>query len=283
MALQTLTEAVAQLRAELENGASRPRLVADWQAQIPSGSRWSPEMLGNADCPTCKGMGYVRFDLPINHTLFGKLFICECAQEKAQARDMRRLQSVSRLAPDDLRLAWLGMIQTPAIENARLAMRRTLERGWGWVYAHGGPGPGKTLLLKTAVAESVRAGKSAVFVEWADLLQHLRDGYGQEDYPSRLENWRRVELLAIDEFKRAKDSDWVEEVKARLLSYRYEQAVYRKSITLFASNFGPAMIDDWLADRMSDGRFDVLDRLAGGGVVEVDGPSLRPAMVAEDE
>lgn len=70
---------VNQVIAEMKEARLAPRLVRDWRAMIPEGSRWNPGDPGRPTCRICEGTGYVRLDLPVGHKYFGKLFACECA------------------------------------------------------------------------------------------------------------------------------------------------------------------------------------------------------------
>lgn len=267
--MQTLSEALATMRAQVPS----KRLVPNWSEYVAPGSRWRPGDVGDPDCPDCKGIGYMRLDVPVGHEFFGKLLICECSQDRINAARTEKLQRASALEPEDLALNWGQIMRTPAIDGAIEATRQALARGWGWVYLWGPPGPGKSLVLKCAVADMVRAGRDAVYANWSDMLQHMRAGYDAGDFDDRVEAWRSVSVLAIDEYGRAKDTDWAREIRNRVMNQRYETAVVRKSITLFASNFPPDDGEDWLTDRIRDGRF---------RVVEVNGPSMRPSMEAEE-
>src|SRR5258708_4339232 len=138
--------------------------------------------VGDPDCPICHGLGYLRNDAPVGSSEtraareFGRLSPCECAASRLKAQQAIRLSTETGMAEADLALGWGQLYQTAGIAEAITAVRHTLTRGWGWVYLHGEPGPGKTVLLKTAVAETVRAGVGAVFISWPDLLRHMRGG-----------------------------------------------------------------------------------------------------------
>jgi DNA replication protein DnaC len=233
--------------------------------------------LGDPDCPHCHGLGYVRDEVALTGRdayapkEFGKVHACQCAQSRIQAAQTVRLRSETGMDESDLQLGWGQLYRTPGTTDAVTAVRQTLARGWGWAYLWGEPGPGKTVLLKTAVAETARAGAGAVFVTWADLLNHMRRGYAEGDYDERLEAWRSVPVLAVDEYGRAKESEWVREAQTLVFNHRYESALAKKTVTLFASNFAPDSehVDDWFYDRLRDGRF---------RIVKVAGPSLRPDM-----
>lgn len=266
--MQTLADAISKMRVQTPQN----RLVPNWSEYVPEGSRWRPGDVGNPDCPDCKGVGYVRLDVPIGHEFFGKLLACECSQERIANARREKLQRASALMPEDFDLQWGGIMRTPAINEAIEATRQAMARGWGWVYLWGPPGPGKSLVLKCAVADLVRQGKEAVYANWSDMLQHMRSGYDDGDFDARVDAWRAVGVLAIDEYGRSKETEWAREIRNRVMNSRYETAaIARKSVTLFASNFPPDEGEDWLSDRIYDGRFKV---------VQVQGPSMRPGMEA---
>ena len=266
-------QSISAVLAELTAQARRRPVVASTDNYVPYGSRWVPGDVGDPECPECKGLGYLRLDLQPGQPHFGELFVCDCAAARVASVEARRLASASMLAPEDLALTWAGIVQTPGISAAVQAVKATLQRGYGWVYLWGPPGPGKTLVLKTAVAETLRARKPAVMAMWADVLDHLRAGYNDQTYDERIQAWRSTPLLAVDEYARAKESDWVAEARAKVFNPRYESAAsHKRTVTLFASNFAPEKGEDWFADRILDGRFTV---------VEVTGPSMRPLMEAE--
>jgi len=265
--MESLHSAINRIQG---NRSESRRLVDDWQSTLPADSRWRPGDLGEPACPVCHGIGYVRVEAPVGHPLFGKLFVCDCAEQGLRAVQLASLQAASALSVADLAINWSSVTTTNAVVGLALqAVRATLNAGSGWCFIWGPPGPGKTLLLKAAVAQAIRDGQPAVYANWADLLQHLRAGYDKGDYDERVERWRTVKVLAVDEFGRAKDTEWTREAQARIFNQRYESALGQETVTLFASNWPPEKSDDWFADRVRDGRF---------RVVELAAPSMRPLM-----
>ena len=234
--------------------------------------------LGDPDCPHCHGLGYVRDEVALggrNDTRapaeYGKVHPCACSEARIKIAQTAVLRGQTGMDDVDLGLSWTGLYETPGTGAAIAAVRHTLGRAWGWVYLWGEPGPGKSMLLKTAVAETVRSGVGAVFVTWPDLLNHMRRGFKDGDYDERVEAWRSVPVLAVDELGRAKESEWVSEAEVLIFNHRHESALRHQTITLLAGNFAPdsERIDDWFYDRLRDGRYQI---------VHVSGPSLRPAM-----
>ena len=49
-------------------------------------------------CPFCKGLGYLRRDVPISHPDFGKLVPCSCQLERLASVQLGRLDQLPREA-----------------------------------------------------------------------------------------------------------------------------------------------------------------------------------------
>lgn len=238
-------------------------------------------------CPVCGGTGRVRRDLPVDHRDFGKLVACPDRSHNGerQAHLLRQsgLKSHERLYRVD------NLVEMDATTPELIAaLREFLDEPAGWLYIWGGPGNGKTLALMAAVAEFIRRGIPALYISLADLLnvmretfkfpQHSRASEMGEDawrrwdtYQARFERVRDVPLLAIDEFdgNKINETDFAIEFRARLIDHRYRDAVAHKTFTLLAGNDDPALLPQWIYDRVRDGRFKVFEHR---------GQSVRPAM-----
>jgi DNA replication protein DnaC len=143
----------------------------------------------------------------------------------------------------------------PTLDAAVAAIREVLERGWGWVYLWGPPGTGKTLALQVAVAESAVSGRAAAWAELPDVLGTLRSAFADNSHEARVNDWRTVPVLALDEMGRDSGTDWTAEVTHRVLGYRYTQALQeRRGVTLFAANYSPEHLGDALESRVRDRR-----------------------------
>jgi len=53
--------------------------------------------LGDPNCPQCRGVGYVRYDVPFGHEKFGKLESCVCRAKDVAAGARSRLFAMSNL------------------------------------------------------------------------------------------------------------------------------------------------------------------------------------------
>lgn len=226
------------------------------------------EILCIPDCEICGGSGYYRVQVPFDDPRFGKMLIC-------QNVDRSTLPGISPIGLDRSEissLTWDILVNEPGIGLAINTVKETLERGFGWVFLYGGFGVGKTFIQKIAVAEVIRSGKDAAYVRMAEILDHLRESFQegiQESENERLAYWSKLPILAIDEFDRARNTEYMNERRFVLMDRRYEGAARENSITILSSNEDPSNLPGYLYDRVCDGRFKIIC---------LSGESFRPGM-----
>lgn len=76
--IKTISDVMAELKHTHTNNS---KLVRDWRAMLPPGSRWFPSCPGNPACKACEGIGYLRIEgLRVGHPYFGKLVLCDCTR-----------------------------------------------------------------------------------------------------------------------------------------------------------------------------------------------------------
>lgn len=183
------------------------------------------------------------------------------------------------LSPYELNgLEWSVVKDIGNAWKAMEAVRRILLTGYGWLFLWGDHGQAKTLLLKIAIAEVIRYGTESAYTSMVGMMDNFKKAFGlrsgdSPDAESRIEFWQQIPVLAIDEFNRVKESDWVDERRFALMDTRYTQAIQHESITLIASNTSPEQQDSYLRDRILDGRFEV---------IELKGPSVRKSIHDKD-
>lgn len=226
------------------------------------------------DCELCGGIGYIRHDLHYTHPMFGRVELCPNV-DHWQFPFARRFGITKDEAE---RLGWTFVLDGNNARRGVTAARALLSRGYGWLYLWGEPGLAKTLILKIAVAEWLRQEKTGSYARMAAIIDHMRAAF-DTDEPSiaseeRLSWWADVPLLAVDELDRFRPTDFAQERAYLLFDRRYEDAAARKSATIFASNRAPSDLPPYLADRVYDGRFEI---------VKLQGESYRPLLRYEDK
>jgi DNA replication protein DnaC len=254
---------VASSFSLLHQGASTPEGIEVAREEIRR-----KQCLCNPDCPTCHGIGYVRYDVDITDPRFGKMYPCPNTLWEVYGKKIG-------LDLVDKDLTWESLVDMNDIGTAAEAVKEVLNRGFGWVYIWGDYGVAKSLVLKIAVATAVRetGNPIATYVRMAELLDNLRAAFDtnnpSEQSQVKMDWWTNVKTLCIDEFDRIRDTAYSTERRFVLMDRRYEDACARKSITIISSNGDPAMMDGYLRDRIFDGRFKV---------IHIAGKSVRPMM-----
>ncbi len=112
-------------------------------------------------------------------------------------------------------------------QNLQEAYRKALnfaQSPEGWLIFTGANGCGKTHLA-AAIANHLRQeGKSALFIEVSDLLDHLRSTFSPESrvsYDKLFERIKKAPILILDDFGEQAATPWAQEKLYQLINYRY--------------------------------------------------------------
>lgn len=216
---------------------------------------------GDPDCPICKGVGYVRHDVPEGHPHFGKVFDCQCRLARVEAErqaHLRKLGGLEHLA--DKTLASFNPegvgISTPERNNLQRSYEGVADytqNPQGWLVITGGYGCGKTHLAAAIANAQIEAGNKVLFVTAPDLLDHLRSAFSPdvgegEGYDARFEEVRTTPLLILDDLGVENQTPWVLEKLYQLLNYRYNARLP----TVITTNYNLADLELRLRSRLSD-------------------------------
>jgi DNA replication protein DnaC len=224
-------------------------------------------------CPVCGGLGYIKYDLPPTHPEFGRWHLCPETEWHASDRSARLINSSGLLEGERWTLERLAELEEDTTGMVEL-LCKWLSRPRGWLYLWGPFGTGKTVALQAAVYEFCLRGIPAYYSTFADLLdvmqgaftppQARRDedmhGWQRHDtYLSRLRRLQRIPLLAIDEFEKHKETEWVKQFRTQLVDIRYRTAISddkrARTYTLWAGNADPKSLPGYIWDRIDDNRF----------------------------
>lgn len=233
-------------------------------------------VLCRPDCPTCGGVGYVRYDVPVDDPRFGKLTVCPNIPPESSMHDGHGL-TVEQIRS----LSWKDIKLRENVHDAILVLHRVLKSGNGLVYLYGGAGLAKTMLLQIACAEWARMGCGVFrFTTQKDMLDDMRTAF-DDDEPQRAilqkqDKYIGYPLLALDEVTTERSTEFKVEQFFHVVNKRHEAGTERREgfVTLMAGNVSPKELDYRVMDRLTDGR-NVIFRMTGD--------SYRPAMRYEPE
>lgn len=246
--LEQIAETAAALKAKLQAGQhlTQGRALDD-----------NPANTGpcRPDCPVCQGLGWIRQDLPRNHPDFGRLQLCP----QVIPWTVTGPEKYGLVRSEVESLTWDSVLPIGHAQEAARVVRAVIEQGAGWVYLYGNHGQAKSLILRVAVAEALRAGKFAAYANMADVIGHIQRAFDYDnpnrESEDRLDWWGSLGLLALDEFDRFNQTRWATASQFRLMDSRNVAAIRGESVTLIASNQAPDQLDSYYQSRIQDGRF----------------------------
>ncbi len=215
--------------------------------------------VGDPQCPICRGVGYIRLDVPVGHPHFGKLFPCTCRMAELQTRRDETLRSLGNLealkrftfdtfCPDG---HGLSAERQRNLHNAYQEAVSYAQRLEGWLLLMGGYGCGKTHLAAAIANDALSRGIMPLFVTVPDLLDHLRGAFGpeaQQSYGDRFEQVRNARLLILDDLGTENATSWALEKLFQLLNHRHMAALP----TVITTNQELDRIDPRLRSRLAD-------------------------------
>ncbi len=183
-------------------------------------------------CPVCKGLGYLRADVPVGHPDFGELVPCTCRLAELAERRVATLRTLS-----DLETLSRMTFETFAPEGHGLPPEKQANLRWayeesqtfaekpeGWLVLKGGYGCGKTHLAAAIANGCVERGLPVLFITVPDLLDHLRAAFAPSspvEYDTRFEDVRSASVLILDDLGTESATPWAQEKLFQIFNYRY--------------------------------------------------------------
>jgi DNA replication protein DnaC len=245
-------------------------------------SNTDPEPAGQDLCPICKGLGFVRADVPVEHPDFGKLVPCTChlanmAQQRADAlRSLSDLDAMRRMRFDTFDPAVPGLApdKQANLQWAYQEAQDFARNPDGWLVLKGGYGCGKTHLAAAIANDCVERGQPVLFVTVPDLLDHLRATFAPSSdaaYDARFEQVRRAPLLVLDDLGTESSTPWAQEKLFQIFNYRYNARIP----TVITTNHELEEISLRLRSRLVDPDL--------ARIVSITAPDYRRAGVAQDQ
>jgi DNA replication protein DnaC len=210
-------------------------------------------------------VGYIRYDVPVDHPKFGKLETCVCrAKDVADAARSRlfamsNLNRLSHLTFENFSPAGNNrakFMSGQERENLRVAFEKSEDfarKHEGWLLLEGGYGCGKTHLAAAIANFSVNNGMPTLFITVPDLLDSLRFSYDDPEitFEQRFDDIRNSGLLILDDFGTQNATPWAQEKLFQIINYRY----INKIPTVITTNLMLDEIEARIRSRLQDESF----------------------------
>jgi len=186
----------------------------------------------SANCPICRGSGFVHPLLPSGKPDFSRVTACRCTRKESEKECQARLERYSNLGALT-RLTFDNLIpqgRSGDIKNqerfaaAYQAAKVFAAEPKGWLILVGPSGCGKTHLAAAIANERINRGYPAFFITTPDLLQHLRSAFSPDSeipYDEFFDRVRNSPLLILDDLGAQTSTPWAKEKLDQLLTYRF--------------------------------------------------------------
>lgn len=213
----------------------------------------------DSPCPICGGLGQVRYEVPVSHPRFGKLFRCPNFPVEADRDRRERLRKLSNL--DIFAGKTFDTFQTDLVDYSEseaqslaTAFNGALNYAQnpdGWLLLEGSYGCGKTHLAAAVGHQRLLQGDTVLFITTPDLLDHLRSTFSprsETTYDELFDRVRETDLLILDDLGVENPSEWAKEKLFQLINHRYS----RRMSTIVTTNSDIDGLDPRLRSRLLD-------------------------------
>ncbi len=207
-------------------------------------------------CPLCKGIGFLRANVPFGDPNFGKPLPCEC--KEAEQREKRRQQLLEISDISAFRSRNFNNFNThfqgihPSVQEAYQAAYGFAQSPDGWLVLVGPNGCGKTHLAAAIANQCLAQGEVVLFSVVPELLDHLRAAFAPSStdiYDQLFSKMREAALLILDDLGAHYTTPWATEKLFQLLNYRYN---WRMPTVITCNMSGLQTIDVRLRSRIAD-------------------------------
>lgn len=232
-------------------------VTAETKGEHPESVR--DALLGDPDCPICKGIGFVSAEYPIGDPRFGKMEPCSCRRDQLEAIRQQQLKTESNLSGySDMTFASFDVEGRGQLHpDERLCLKLAFDHAQkfakerrGWLLLMGNYGTGKTHLAAAISNAALDDNVKNIFLPVPDLLDWIRASFGGNGnaYAERIEQIRSIPLLILDDLGTQSSTAWAQEKLYQILNHRY----VNKLATVITTNNKLQELDGRIASRLED-------------------------------
>ena len=203
-------------------------------------------------CLICRGAGWLRRDVSVQHSSFGTPVQCMCLIDEIEPDRLADLRRMSGLRKGlDKKTFENFDSKIPGVDLAYQTALRFARDPSGWLVLHGQIGGGKTHLAAAIANFALDNKVKLLFSTVPDLLEHMRAAFSPNSdtkYDQLFEDARITNLLILDDLVTKGATPWAQEKLYQIINYRYN---YRLP-TVITTDRPLGQLDDRIASRIQD-------------------------------
>ena len=172
----------------------------------------------------------------MGHPDFGRVDICACRQKEVMQQAHQRLfrlsnlEAFSKMTFESFKTEGLVGMSDEQVHSLNMALGSAqyfAQHLKGWLLLLGSYGVGKTHLAAAIANFAVSLRVPTLFLTVPDLLDWLRFAYGsqEENFETRFEEIRTINLLVLDDLGTQNATPWAEEKLYQIFNARYTNSL----------------------------------------------------------
>ena len=195
---------------------------------LPLNSEPALEDSMKISCPICQDAHWV-YPVESGRVDYSKVVRCKCVLEKDTQERQSKLLKYCQLptGSDNQTIESFKDRNNPTLREAKIIAADFAigNTGIKWLTLIGKTDLGKSHLAKGIAREWLKRGIPAKYGFVPDLLLDLKSGFeqkGEESFESRMEAFKNIPLLVLDDLGTEKMTDWALETIQTIINHRYE-------------------------------------------------------------
>ncbi|MFL2634418.1 MAG: ATP-binding protein [Dehalococcoidia bacterium] len=182
----------------------------------------------NYECNLCQDAKFVRVNLPIDDTEFGKAVPCECSTNQTDEEAVLKLLEFSRInnldALDFQTIRKDNLLPKVQSEVLIKDIEKFMSNNQAFLLIQGSSGSGKTIFSSAIANEFIAMKTPVLFYSSNELFEEMFVSIDKdkEKYNNYLNKLKNVNVLIIDDLVLDHVSKWAMEQFAQVIIYRFD-------------------------------------------------------------